>query len=121
MRLVEAERTRNMSTYDETICGTTGNEGRLNSTKIKGNIGDLLDDIPVLVALIVIFGVECIHLSESRCKSLLRTHVDSEVIATDKPDPARKHRSLSLSRHVSNSDPPKISHIFLKAVACTSF
>ena len=74
MSLVEVERARNMSTYDETICGTTRNEGRLNSTKIEGNIGDLLYDIPVLIALIVIIGVECIYLAESRCKSLLRTH-----------------------------------------------
>lgn len=61
-------------TYDETICGTAWHEGRLNGTKIEGNIGDLLDDIPVLVALIVIIRAECIYLAESRCKSLLRIH-----------------------------------------------
>jgi hypothetical protein len=95
MSLVEVERARNMSTYDETICGTTRNEGRLNSTKIEGNIGDLLDDIPVLVAFIVIIGVECIYLAESRCKSLLRTHRGGGRKCGGKPDPARKSRTLS--------------------------
>ena len=72
----EIDEANNMTTYDETICGTTGNKGRLNSTKIEGNIGDLLDDIPVLVALIFVTGVECINLAESRCKSVFRIHGD---------------------------------------------
>jgi hypothetical protein len=91
MSLVEVERARDMSTYDETICGTTRNEGRLNSTKIEGSIGDLLDNVPVLVALVVIIGVECIYLAESRCNPLLRTHGGGGR----KLDPARKSRSLS--------------------------
>jgi hypothetical protein len=95
MSLVEVERARNISTYDETICGTTRNEGRFNSTKIEGNVGDLLDDIPVLVALIVIIGVECIYLAESRCKSLLRTHVGGGRECRGKSFPARKSHSLS--------------------------
>jgi hypothetical protein len=74
-----------MSTYYETIGGTTRDEGRLNSTKIEGNIGDLLDDIPVVVALIDIVGVEYIYLAESRC-----THGGG-----GKRDPARKSHSLS--------------------------
>jgi hypothetical protein len=95
MSLVEVERAKNMSTYDETVCGTARNEGRLNSTKIKCNIGDLFDDIPVLVALIVIIGVKRIYLAESRCKSLLRTHGGGSCGSRGKPDSARKSRSLS--------------------------
>jgi hypothetical protein len=112
MSLVEVERARNMSTYDETICGTTRNEGRLNSTKIECNIGDLLDDIPVLVALIAIIGVKCIYLAESRCNPLLRTHGGgrrdggASLIRPGNPAPFR---------HASNCDPPsgKIPLTFL--------
>ncbi len=64
-----------MSTHDEAICGATWNEGRLNGTKVEGNIGYLLDDIPVLVAFVVIIGVKCIYLAEPGCNSLFRTHV----------------------------------------------
>ncbi len=60
-----------MSTHDETIGGATRNEGRFNSTEVKSNIGGLLDDIPVLVALIVIIGAKCVYLAASRCKSFL--------------------------------------------------
>ena len=97
MSLVEVERARSMSTYDETICGTTRNEGGLNGTKIEGDIRDLLDDIPVLVALIIIIRVECIYLAESRCKSLIRTHVAGWRWwrAGASPVPARTSHSLS--------------------------
>ena len=77
-----------MSTHNEAICGTTRDEGRLDNTKIEGHIGDLLEDIPVLVALVVIIGVECIYLVESWCKSLIRTrtHGGAELRCAD---PAR--------------------------------
>lgn len=72
----EIKGSRNRSTHDKTICGATWNEGRLNSTEVEGDIGDLLNDLPLLVALIVIIGVKRIYVAKSRCKSesLLRTH-----------------------------------------------
>jgi hypothetical protein len=63
-----------MTTHDETIGGATRNEGRLNSAKVEGNIGDLLDYLTLFVALVVIIRVKHIYLAESRCKLLLRTH-----------------------------------------------
>jgi hypothetical protein len=80
-----------MSTHDETICGATRNEGRLNSTEVEGNVGDLLGDLPLLVALIVIIGVKRIYLAKSRCKSLFRTH---DCGKTYDPGPETSH-SLS--------------------------
>jgi hypothetical protein len=62
-----------MSTHDETICGATRNEGRLNSPEVEGDIGDLFDDLPLFVALVVIIRVKRVYLAKSRCESL-RTH-----------------------------------------------
>ena len=62
-----------MPTHNETICGATRNEGRLNSPEVEGDIGDLFDDLPLFVALVVIVRVKRVYLAKSRCESL-RTH-----------------------------------------------